>query len=78
MEATLTAEYAHPFTCLCSSFQTNKAIFRCDVLRTTINQITENEYSQAKRDVDTLRAELGEPPLKGVQTILEEKNIKFV
>jgi hypothetical protein len=51
---------------------------RCAELRARIQQITDGEYATAKRDVDTLRAELGQPPLPSLQTTLEEKSQQYV
>jgi hypothetical protein len=50
---------------------------RCADLRARIQQITDGEYATAKRDVDTLRAELGQPPLPGLQATLEEKSQQY-
>lgn len=47
---------------------------RCADLRARIQQITDGEYANAKRDVDALRAELGQPPLPTLQATLEEKS----
>jgi hypothetical protein len=47
---------------------------RCAELRARIQQITDGEYATAKRDVDALRAELGQPPLPSLQATLEEKS----
>jgi hypothetical protein len=51
---------------------------RCADLRARIQQITDGEYATAKRDVDSLRAELGQPPLPGLQATLEEKSQQYV
>jgi len=50
---------------------------RCTELRARIQQITDGEYATAKRDVDGLRAELGQPPLPGLQATLEEKSQQY-
>ncbi|KAH9966553.1 hypothetical protein BC827DRAFT_1176803 [Russula dissimulans] len=50
----------------------------CAELRTRIQQITDGEYAAAKRDVDALRAELGQPPLPGLQATLEEKSQQYL
>ncbi|KAH9079297.1 hypothetical protein EDB83DRAFT_1255519 [Lactarius deliciosus] len=50
----------------------------CTELRTRIQQITDGEYATAKRDVDALRAELGQPPLPSLQTTLEEKSQQYL
>jgi hypothetical protein len=51
---------------------------RCADLRARIQQITDGDYATAKRDVDALRAELGQPPLPGLQATLEEKSQQYV
>ena len=43
-------------------------------LRARIEHITEGDYATAKRDVDKLRAELGQPPLPSLQATLDEKS----
>ena len=50
---------------------------RCAELRARIQQITDGEYANAKRDVDALRAELGQPPLPSLQATLEEKSQQY-
>ncbi|KAI0005918.1 hypothetical protein BJV74DRAFT_800803 [Russula compacta] len=50
----------------------------CAELRARIQQITDGEYATAKRDVDALRAEIGQPPLPGLQTTLEEKSQQYL
>ncbi|KAH9043354.1 hypothetical protein EDB84DRAFT_1262122 [Lactarius hengduanensis] len=50
----------------------------CTELRTRIQQITDGEYATAKRDVDALRAELGQHPLPSLQTTLEEKSQQYL
>ncbi|KAI0784425.1 hypothetical protein C8Q75DRAFT_780110 [Abortiporus biennis] len=47
-------------------------------IRTKIQTITDNEYATAKQDVDRLRQELGQPPLPGLQTTLEEKTAEYL
>jgi hypothetical protein len=80
MEATLTREsvYDHlrglpPVT---YSFKTY--VSRCSDLRLKIQTITDGEYAIAKRDVDQLRAELGQPPLPNLQDTLEERKRESV
>jgi len=46
---------------------------RCAELRQQIAALQEGEYSLAKRDVDRLRAELGQPSLPPLQATLDEK-----
>jgi len=50
----------------------------CADLRARIQQITDGEYANAKRDVDALRAELGQPPLPSLQATLEEKSQQYL
>ncbi|SJL12215.1 uncharacterized protein ARMOST_15637 [Armillaria ostoyae] len=50
----------------------------CTDIRQRIQQITEGEYTVAKRDVDRLRQELGQPPLPSLQTMLDEKSSQFL
>ncbi|KAI9508462.1 hypothetical protein F5148DRAFT_979736 [Russula earlei] len=50
----------------------------CAELQARIQQITDGEYATAKRDVDALRAELGQPPLPGLQATLEEKSQQYL
>jgi hypothetical protein len=50
----------------------------CADLRARIQQITDGEYATAKRDVDALRAELGQPPVPGLQATLEEKSQQYL
>ncbi|KAI0062365.1 hypothetical protein BV25DRAFT_1885721 [Artomyces pyxidatus] len=50
----------------------------CGELRARIQQITDGDYAAAKRDVDVLRAELGEPPLPSLQATLEEKSQQYL
>lgn len=49
------------------------AIDRCADLRQQIQTLQDGEYTVAKRDVDRLRAELGQPALPPLQTKLDEK-----
>ncbi|KAL0946403.1 hypothetical protein HGRIS_012628 [Hohenbuehelia grisea] len=46
----------------------------CDELRQKITTLTEGEYTVAKRDVDRLRQELGQPSLPNIQKTLDEKS----
>ncbi|KZS89971.1 hypothetical protein SISNIDRAFT_525460 [Sistotremastrum niveocremeum HHB9708] len=43
-------------------------------LRSKIQSLTDGPYAVAKRDVDVLRQELGQPPLPSLQSTLEERN----
>lgn len=47
---------------------------RCSELEQKIQAITDSDYSVAKREVDALRAELGQPPVPSLQQTLEEKS----
>jgi hypothetical protein len=47
-------------------------------LRLKIQSITEGEYAIAKRDVDQLCAELGQPLLPNVQEMLEDRKRESV
>jgi hypothetical protein len=49
-------------------------IFRCSDLRSKIQAITDGDYAVAKREVDALRAELGQAPLPSLQATLDEKS----
>ncbi|KAF8725020.1 hypothetical protein AX14_008463 [Amanita brunnescens Koide BX004] len=50
----------------------------CEELRRKIEHLTDGEYSSAKRDVDRLRAELGQPPVPSLQATLEEKKSQYL
>ncbi|KAL5532842.1 hypothetical protein ACEPAF_4616 [Sanghuangporus sanghuang] len=50
----------------------------CSELRAKIQTITDGEYTSAKREVDALRAELGQPPLPSLQQTLEEKGRAYL
>ncbi|KAF7778443.1 hypothetical protein Agabi119p4_2788 [Agaricus bisporus var. burnettii] len=50
----------------------------CIDLRTKITQLTDGDYGVAKRDVDKLRQELGQPPLPSLQETLEEKTAQYL
>ncbi|KAF9013662.1 hypothetical protein BDZ89DRAFT_1076992 [Hymenopellis radicata] len=50
----------------------------CTEIRQRITQISEGEYTEAKRDVDRLRQELGHPPLPSLQNTLDEKSSQFL
>ena len=47
-------------------------------LRNKIQIITDGEYAEARRMVDALRTELGQPPAPSLQQSLEEKNAAYV
>jgi len=51
---------------------------RCSDLRFKIQTITDGEYAIAKRDVEQLRAELGQAPLPNLQETLEERKRESV
>ncbi|KAG8747527.1 hypothetical protein FRC10_000663 [Ceratobasidium sp. 414] len=44
--------------------------------KSQIKTITEGEYGAAKKEVDTIRSELGMPPLPSLQDTLEEKSAR--
>jgi hypothetical protein len=50
----------------------------CGDLQKQIQNITDGDYATAKRDVDKLRQELGQPPLPSLQQILEERSQQCV
>ncbi|KDQ61181.1 hypothetical protein JAAARDRAFT_124182 [Jaapia argillacea MUCL 33604] len=50
----------------------------CADLRGKIQTITDSDYALAKRDVDRLRQELGQPPLPTLQATLDEKSAQYV
>lgn len=50
----------------------------CSDLRMKIQSITETEYAIAKRDVDQLRQELGQPPVPNLQETLEDRKRECV
>ncbi|KAF8582295.1 hypothetical protein K439DRAFT_1351553 [Ramaria rubella] len=46
----------------------------CEELRGKIKTITDGEYAASKREVDSLRQELGQEPLPSLQNMLDEKS----
>ncbi|KAI6028592.1 hypothetical protein F5J12DRAFT_806379 [Pisolithus orientalis] len=50
----------------------------CAELRQQVGALQEGEYAVAKRDVDRLRVELGQPPLPPLQTTLDEKTSQYL
>ncbi|KAI5122216.1 hypothetical protein M0805_002705 [Coniferiporia weirii] len=50
----------------------------CAELRTKIQFITDGDYASAKREVDSLRAELGQPPVPSLQQTLDEKSAAYL
>ncbi|OJA17050.1 hypothetical protein AZE42_03562 [Rhizopogon vesiculosus] len=50
----------------------------CADLRQQIQTLQDGEYAVAKRDVDRLRVELGQPPLPPLQTKLDEKTSQYL
>lgn len=77
MEVTLTREFVHalPFF---ANVLIHGSASRCSDLRHKIQTITDGEYAIAKRDVDQLRAELGQAPLPNLQDTLEERKRESV
>ncbi|KAI6036399.1 hypothetical protein BKA83DRAFT_4162296 [Pisolithus microcarpus] len=65
MEASLAREYAFHMS-MCLNYA-NKWL-----------QLQEGDYATAKRDVDRLRVELGQPPLPPLQTTLDEKTSQYL
>lgn len=57
----------------CCAAATLTIFNRCNDLRSKITQLTDGEYAVAKRDVDRLRGQLGQPPMPNLQETLEEK-----
>jgi hypothetical protein len=41
-----------------------------------IKTVTDGEYGTIKKEVDTIRSELGMPPLPSLQATLEEKSAR--
>jgi len=76
MEATLTREFVH--TPSAGNVLIQLDFRRCSDLRLKIQTITDSEYAIAKRDVEHLRAELGQPPLPNLQETLEERKRELV
>ncbi|THH20903.1 hypothetical protein EW146_g566 [Bondarzewia mesenterica] len=74
MEAQISNERHEALT---DSFPCNDAN-RCAELRNRIQQITDGEFASAKRDVDALRGELGQPPMQSLQATLEEKSAQYL
>jgi len=62
---------------MCKLFWRYQVMNRCNDLRSKINQLTDGEYAVAKRDVDRLRQELGQLPLRSIQDTLEEKTTQW-
>jgi len=56
----------------------NVYVYRCADLRLKIQTTTDGEYAIAKRDVDQLRAELGQPSLPNLHETLEERKRESV
>jgi hypothetical protein len=50
----------------------------CGDLRLKITSLTEGEYAVAKKDVDRLRQELGQPPVPSLQSTLDEKSSQYL
>ncbi|KAJ7481016.1 hypothetical protein B0H11DRAFT_1724647 [Mycena galericulata] len=50
----------------------------CAALQAKISTLSEGEYAVAKADVDRLRAELGQPPLPGLQAMMEGKGAGYL
>ncbi|KAF7986600.1 hypothetical protein HWV62_26380 [Athelia sp. TMB] len=50
----------------------------CSDLRGKITVLTDGDYAIAKRDVDRLRQELGQPPLPSLQSTIDEKSAQYL
>ncbi|TRM59200.1 hypothetical protein BD626DRAFT_508587 [Schizophyllum amplum] len=50
----------------------------CNNLRQQIASITEGDYALAKREVDTIRADLGQAPLPTLQNTIDEKTSQYL
>lgn len=50
----------------------------CDTLKSQIQTLQEGEYAAAKRDVDKLRLELGQPPIPSLQSTLDERSNHYL
>jgi len=76
MEATLAREFVYAPSAGNVLIQLD--FLRCSDLRLKIQTITDGEYAIAKRDVEQLRIELGQPPLPNLQETLEERKRESV
>lgn len=73
LEASIHREYV--LTCRRdNSFIDTVPLPRCGDLRLKITSLTEGEYAVAKKDVDRLRLELGQPPIPSLQSTLDERS----
>jgi len=50
----------------------------CNEAKSKIQTISGGEYADAKREVDALRAELGLPPVRSLQSTLDEKAASYL
>ncbi|KAJ4478393.1 hypothetical protein J3R30DRAFT_3289942 [Lentinula aciculospora] len=50
----------------------------CTKFRSQILTLSEGDYAISKADVDRLRAELGQPPLPSLQSMLDEKAASYL
>ncbi|KAF9506827.1 hypothetical protein BS47DRAFT_1399178 [Hydnum rufescens UP504] len=50
----------------------------CDHYRAKIQMITDGEYAEAKKQVDALRAQLGMPPMRTLQSVLDEASATYL
>ena len=73
MELNMDAEYACPLPLFVRNSDLLVPPFRCTTLRQQIAALTEGEYANAKREVDAIRAELGQAPLPTLQNTIDEK-----
>jgi len=50
----------------------------CNELRAKIRSVSDGDYSAAKHQVDSLRAELGMPPMPSLQQAMAEKSAAYL
>ncbi|KDQ14593.1 hypothetical protein BOTBODRAFT_32725 [Botryobasidium botryosum FD-172 SS1] len=50
----------------------------CNEAKAKIQSISDGEYADSKREVDALRAELGLPPVRSLQSTLDEKAASYL
>ena len=72
METAIGKEYVHPIRSLFLNIQLYDV--RCTDLKAQIQTISDGEFASAKREVDALRAELGQGPTPTLQQLVEEKS----
>ncbi|KAI0311573.1 hypothetical protein OF83DRAFT_748994 [Amylostereum chailletii] len=50
----------------------------CAELRERIQRLSDTEYAAAKKEVDALRAELGQPPTPSLQSLVDERSQQYL